>query len=59
VDWRLRQIQVYRSEDARLVLSATLYDPDALCSPLLPGFSCRTGQVFRHIPHSVPDVAGE
>ncbi len=40
VDWRARQVQVYRREAATLELIATLLDGDTLSSPLLPGFAC-------------------
>ncbi|MEM7773953.1 MAG: Uma2 family endonuclease, partial [Cyanobacteria bacterium P01_A01_bin.37] len=36
----LRQVQVYRRDNAVLVLVMTLQDTDALTSPLLPEFSC-------------------
>lgn len=39
VDCRLRSVEVFRREGARLELVATLADDDALTSPLLPGFS--------------------
>lgn len=39
VDWRLRTVQVYRRQQAALVLIATLESQDTLTSPLLPGFS--------------------
>jgi Uma2 family endonuclease len=40
VDWRLRQVEVYRREYATLRLVATLFVGDELSSPLLPGFTC-------------------
>ena len=46
VDWRLRQIEVYRRENARLVLVATLMKNDEICSPILPGFSCKIQKFF-------------
>lgn len=46
VDRQLQQIQVYRREQATLVLAATLLSSDELTSPLLPGFSCHVGSLF-------------
>jgi Uma2 family endonuclease len=40
VDWRTHSVQIYRRENAVLRLISTLYDGDALTSPLLPDFSC-------------------
>ncbi len=45
VDWRRPQVEVYRREDAGLTLLKTLFRDDALESPLLPGFSCRVGDL--------------
>ena len=45
-DRRLQQIQVYRREQATLVLVATLFAADELTSPLLPGFSCPVARLF-------------
>lgn len=46
VDWRRRQVEIYRREAATLALMATLYAPDTLDSPLLPGFTCQVAQLF-------------
>ena len=46
VDWRQRQVQVYRREQAALHLIETLFDEDDLRSPLLPEFSCKVAQLF-------------
>lgn len=46
VDWRRRQIEVFRREQAALRLIETLFEQDALRSPLLPGFECKVGQLF-------------
>jgi Uma2 family endonuclease len=46
VDWQLRQVEIYRREDAALRLVTTLRDADTLRSPLLAGFSCPVGQLF-------------
>jgi len=45
-DLRLQQIQVYRRENATLVMVATLFTSDELTSPLLPGFSCAVAKLF-------------
>jgi Uma2 family endonuclease len=50
VDWRARQIEVYRREQAQLRLVATLFNPDTLDSPLLPGFACPVASLFERIP---------
>lgn len=47
VDWRLQQIEVYRRENAQLVLVATLMEDDEITSPILPGFSCNIQQFFK------------
>lgn len=49
-DWRLRQIEVYRREDAQLRLVATLFEADTLKTPLLPGFSSAVSTLFEGIP---------
>ena len=41
-----RQLEVYRREDAQLVLKATLLDTDEITSSLLPGFCCIVGRFF-------------
>lgn len=46
VDWRRRQVEVYRREQAALRLIETRFDQDELQSPLLPGFSCRVERLF-------------
>ncbi|NJL42110.1 MAG: Uma2 family endonuclease [Leptolyngbyaceae cyanobacterium SM1_4_3] len=46
VDKNLRQVQVYRRDNAMLVLVATLQADDSLTSPLLPDFTCPLRQVF-------------
>jgi Uma2 family endonuclease len=45
-DWRLRQVEVYRREEGRLRLIATLLTEDTLTSPLLPGFACPIERFF-------------
>jgi Uma2 family endonuclease len=46
VDWRTRQIEVYRREQLALHLVATLLPTDTLTSPLLPGFACEVATLF-------------
>ncbi|MCV3216328.1 Uma2 family endonuclease [Plectonema radiosum NIES-515] len=46
VDRQLQQIQIYRREQATLVLAATLFSTDNLSSPLLPGFTCSVASLF-------------
>jgi Uma2 family endonuclease len=46
VDWRQRQVEVYRRQEAVLSLVETLYEQDKLQSPLLPGFACDIRRLF-------------
>lgn len=46
VDKNLRQVQVYRRDNALLTLVVTLQVADSLTSPLLPDFACPLGRVF-------------
>jgi Uma2 family endonuclease len=46
VDWLVRNVEVYRRQNAALHLVATLREPDTLTTPLLPGFSCTVGSLF-------------
>ena len=46
VDWRQRQLEVFRREQAALHLRETLYEDDRLQSPLLPGFAVQVRQLF-------------
>jgi Uma2 family endonuclease len=46
VDWRLRQIDVYRRKDAALALYGTLHEQDAIESPILPGFRAVVGTML-------------
>jgi Uma2 family endonuclease len=46
VDWRRRQVEVYRHEQMTLQLIGTLRENDSLESPLLPSFSCPLKQLF-------------
>ncbi len=44
-----KQLEVYRRENAQLVLVSTLTTEDTLTSPLLPDFSCLISQLFANI----------
>ena len=46
VDRFLKQVQVYRREKARLILTLTLWENDALESPLLPSFTATINRFF-------------
>jgi len=46
VDWKRRQLEVYRREQAVLRLVETLYESDELRSPLLPGFVLPVVAIF-------------
>ena len=50
VDWRQRQVEVYRREQATLKQVATLFSQDNLETPLLPGFTCPVVRLFIDIP---------
>jgi len=49
VDRFLGQIQIYRRENAKLTLAATLIGTDNLTSPLLAEFSCNLSSIFNSI----------
>ena len=49
VDWRLRQVEIYRRNQQILELDRTLFEPDTLSSPVLPGFSCKVSELFEDI----------
>jgi Uma2 family endonuclease len=51
-DWQERHLEIYRREEEVLILKSTLNENDVLQSPLLPGFSCRVGQMFNSGLHS-------
>jgi Uma2 family endonuclease len=46
INWQDQNVEIYRREDAVLVLHKTLYPSDQLQSPLLPGFACQVSQLF-------------
>ncbi len=47
VNWQERTLEVYRRENAELTLIRTLDEADVLETPLLPGFSCKVGELFK------------
>jgi Uma2 family endonuclease len=46
VDWRLKQMEVYRRQAGRLQLVGTLFPGDPITSPVLPGFACDVERLF-------------
>lgn len=46
LDWRLKQVEVYRRQTGILQLIATLFPGDSLTSPLLPEFTCAVERLF-------------
>jgi len=46
LDWRLKQVEVYRRQLGLLQLVETLFHGDRLTSPLLPGFACDVERLF-------------
>ena len=46
LDWRLKQVEVYRRQTGILQLVGTLFPGDTLTSPLLPGFACDVARLF-------------
>ena len=49
VNWRTRQIEVYRREEMALQQIGIVYENDILQSPYLPGFHCQVREVFAGI----------
>ncbi len=46
VDWQLKQVEVYRRQEAKLTLTITLINDDLITSNLLPNFSCQISDFF-------------
>jgi Uma2 family endonuclease len=46
LDWRLKQVEVYRRQSGTLQLVCILFPGDNLTSTLLPGFTCDVAQLF-------------
>jgi Uma2 family endonuclease len=51
VNWQERTLEVYQREDAVLTLTRTLNEKDVLQSPLLLGFRCQVGELFKNLPN--------
>jgi Uma2 family endonuclease len=49
INWRTRQIEVFRREETTLKQVNIVYEHDALQSPFLPGFHCQAREVFADI----------
>ena len=46
VDWRRKQVEIYRREQMTLQLIGTVREHETLESPLLPGFTCLLAELF-------------
>jgi Uma2 family endonuclease len=46
LDWRLKQVEIYRRGSGELRLVATLLPEETLTSPLLPRFACSVAGLF-------------
>ena len=46
INWRSPQVEVYRRQNAMLILVCTLFPGDKLTSPLLSGFTCAIDRLF-------------
>ncbi len=49
INWQERRLEVYQRDEGILTLDNTFSETETLRSPLLPGFSCRVGQLFTSI----------
>ena len=49
VNWRTRQVEVYRREETALKQTGMVYENDMLQSPYLPEFRCRGREIFADI----------
>jgi Uma2 family endonuclease len=54
VDWQAHSIEVFRRENASLVLVSTLNNSGTLTTPLLPGFALQVADLFAGIPGDSP-----
>ena len=45
-DYLTKQVEVYRRNQAQLLLVATFIGTDTISSPLLPGFACAISSFF-------------
>ena len=46
VDWKLKQVEIYRRNEGKLELKLTLLNNDEITSSLLPNFSCNINRFF-------------
>lgn len=46
LDWRKKEVEIYRRKRSKLALSATLTAKDTVTTPLLKGFSCKVADLF-------------
>jgi Uma2 family endonuclease len=49
INWQERRLEVYRHDEGILTLDKTLNETETLQSPLLLGFSCKVGQLFKSL----------
>ncbi len=49
VDWRRKQVEIYRREQMTLQLIGTVREHETLESPLLPGFTCSLAELFEDV----------
>jgi Uma2 family endonuclease len=54
VNWRLKEVEVYRRAEAMLQKVTTLLVADQLTSPLLPGFECAMAKPSKGIASLFP-----
>jgi Uma2 family endonuclease len=57
VSWMEQRLEIYRRDEAHLVLHSTLFRDDMVQSPYLPGFSCKVSQFFEDIIASRPPTS--
>jgi Uma2 family endonuclease len=50
INWQERRMEVYQHHKGKLTLEKTLNETETLESPLLLGFSCKVGQLFKSMP---------
>lgn len=49
IDWRSRQVEVYRRQNGQLKRMSTLLANDDITSPLLPEFVCPVAAIFKSV----------
>jgi Uma2 family endonuclease len=50
IDWRTRNVDVFRRTGEALQLASSLRAGDVLTSPILPGFSVEVDRLFSDLP---------